>query len=364
MKRLLCIVGKMDAGGSETFLMKIYRTLDKEKFQMDFCVTSSDKGFYDEEIRNLGGKIYYSTPKSKGLIKSFKSIYNIVKNNKYQYVMRSSQNSMSSLELFAAKLAGAKVRVFRSTNSKTMKGGYENILHTMFKPLVKSVANVKIAPSKPAAKFMFGNTKNVLLLNNGIPLENFIYDEDYNKKMRKELKIDYDTFVVGHIGRFNSQKNHKRIINIFNEILKKKPNSKLVLVGKGELEEEIKSQVELLGIQEKVVFLGVRSDINKLLSLFDLFLFPSFYEGMPNTVIEAQANGLPCVISNTITNEVNICDNIYMLSLDKNDEFWVDKCLSNIKRYKDNKNILILKKSGYSIYDVTNMFIKKVYEKE
>ena len=364
MKRLLCIVsGKMDAGGAETFLMKIYRNLDKSKYQMDFCVSSKEEGYYDKEIRKMNGNIYYSTPKSKGPIKSFNSIYKIVKKNEYKYVLRVSQNSIASIELLAAKLAGAKVLAFRSSNSKTMKGGYEDLIHFMFKPLLKIISNVKIAPSNYAAKFMFGNSKKINILKNGIPLNNFIYDNEAKNNIKNELGISEDTFVVGHIGRFNAQKNHKKIIEIFNEIIKNKPNSKLVLIGKGELESEVKKQVKQLGIEEKVLFLGIRNDVNKILSIFDVFLFPSFYEGMPNTVIEAQANGVPCVISNTITEEVKICDNVYMLDLENDNKNWCKKCLTSISRYTDNKNAVKLQKNGYDIKDVTDYFIKIIYER-
>ncbi len=364
MKRLLCIISsKMDAGGAETFLMKIYRNLDRSKYQMDFCVSSKDKGYYDDEIKGMGGYIFHSYPKSSGIIKSFKSVRNIVKSNNYKYVLRVSQNSMASIELLAAKFGGAKVLAFRSSNSKTMRGGYENILHAVFRPLLKCISNVKIAPSIPAAKFMFGNSKKVIILNNGIPLKDFLYDDEYNIRIRKELNISEDTFVVGHIGRFNVQKNHKKIINIFNEIVKKNKNSKLVLIGKGELENEIRNQVSKFDLQDKVVFLGVRDDVNKILSAFNLFLFPSLYEGMPNTVIEAQANGVPCLISNTITEEVKICDNLSMIDLAENDEFWAERCLSKMPRYTGEENMLLLKEKGYSIEDVTQKFVEVIFMK-
>ena len=329
---------------------------------MDFCVSSKEAGYYDNEIKTMGGKIFYSTPKSKNIFKAFKSIYDIVKSNNYKYVLRFSQNSMSSLELLAAKLAGAKVLAFRSTNSRTMKGGYENIIHFIFRPLVKIISNVKIAPSNQAAKFMFGNSKKVIILNNGIPLNDFAYDEKINITLRKQLGISKDCFVIGHIGRFNKQKNHKKIINIFNEIQQERPNSKLILVGKGELESEIRVQIKELKLEDKVIMLGIRNDVNKLLSVFDIFLFPSLYEGMPNTVIEAQANGIPCIVSNAITNEVKICENIIMIDPNKSDNDWSKICLSDLTRYKDDTNIVKLQKKGYNIDDVVEVFTNKIFE--
>mgnify|MGYP001624405131 CR=1 FL=1 len=155
-KRILCIVGSMNAGGAETFLMKIYRNLDRTKYQMDFCVSIDSPGVYDEEIYSLGGKIVHTSPKSKGFIKSFNSIKNIVKTNKYKYVMRVSQHSLSGLELLAAKLGGARVTIFRSSNTQTGGGKLNRILHSICLPLTMLVPEIKIAPSTEAAEFMFG----------------------------------------------------------------------------------------------------------------------------------------------------------------------------------------------------------------
>lgn len=367
MKRLLCIVGGMNTGGAETFLMKVYRSLDLEKYQMDFCVSKKEKGYYDDEIKKMGGKIIRTTAKSKNPFKSFCSLYKIVKANNYKYVMRVSQHSLSTLELLAAKLGGAKILVFRSSNSNTMKKGLTSLIHKLFSFLPKTIPNVKIAPSIPAAEFMFGKKQikkgKVLLLNNGIPLENFDYQNKEREKIRKELKIDKDTMVVGHIGRFAEQKNHKKLIEIFEKINKKIDNSVLLLVGEGEKQEEIKKDVISRGLEKKVIFLGIRSDIPKLLSVFDVFVFPSFYEGMPNTIIEAQANGLPCLIADTITSEVCICSSVHMLSLDKSSEEWANEAI-NIAKRENNDNIEKLRKYGYDINDVVKVFVNNVFEKE
>lgn len=365
MKRLLCIVGGMNAGGAETFLMKLYRNIDRNKYQMDFCVSKQEKGFYDDEITAMGGRIIHTIAKSKNPFASFKSLYTIIKENEYDYVMRVSQHSLSALELVIAKMAGAKVLVFRSSNSKTMKGGLEGILHKAFMFLPRIVPTVKIAPSIPAAEFMFGKNavkkEKVIYLNNGIPIEKFLFNESSRKNIRSELGLS-DNFLIGHIGRFCVQKNHEKLIDIFFNVRQKREDAHLILVGEGELELDIKRKVEEMGIKDRVHFLGVRRDIPELLSAMDVFVFPSLYEGMPNTVIEAQANGIHCVIADTITQEVKITNNVTMLSLDEDMKIWVDCILKENSRVKSTENQEKLFSQGYDISNVTEVFIKSVFE--
>lgn len=363
MKRLLCIVGGMNTGGAETFLMKIYRSLDRNNYQMDFCVSKPQKGFYDDEIIELGGRIIHTVPKSRNPLASFFSIYQIVKKNQYDYVMRISQHSLSAMELLAAKLAGAKVRAFRSSNSMTMEGGISFKLHQIFKFLPNIVANVRIAPSRAAANFMFGGKKvqkgEVFLLKNGIPLETFSYDEQAAKSIRSELGIG-NQLVLGHIGRFSAQKNHEYLVDVFTMVLKEDPTAILMMVGEGELEDSIRQKLVDLNIMDNVRFMGVRKDVPSLLSVMDVFVFPSLYEGLPNTVIEAQANGLPCVIADSITSEVSICSNVERLPLAQIEK-WKDAIFAS-KRNSDKENQMVLRENGYDIQDVATEFVNIIFE--
>ena len=358
MKRLLCIVGSMNAGGAETFLMKVYRQLDKSKYQMDFAVAVDEEGFYDKEIIAMGGKIHHITPKSMGVLKNFNSIKKLVHDENYEYVLRTSQHSLSALELLAAKQGGAKVRVFRSSNSNTTSGSQkEMILHKICGFMPKYFANVRIAPSTEAAEFMFGKkciqSGKAKLIHNGVDTSVFCYNKDARERIRKEFKVEKNDFVVGHVGRFNQQKNHKYLIKVFAGVLKNNPSSKLILVGIGELESKVRKQVHELGIENNVIFTGVRKDIPEILSACDVFVFPSFYEGMPNTVIEAQAVGLPCVISDQITREADITGLVNYLKLDDIDG-WVEKILEfrNLKVDRYTKDKFVIKK-----YDI-NVVVK------
>lgn len=366
MKRLLCIVGSMNAGGAETFLMKIYRKLDKTKYQMDFAVATKDKGFYDDEILKMGGKIFHITPKSEGFFKNFNSIKKLVHDEGYASVLRTSQHSLSALELFAAKLGGAKKRVFRSSNSNTTTGtGFDVKLHKFCAFMPRYFANIRIAPSTEAAEFMFGPgciaNGTASLLHNGVDLSVYCFSEQNRVNVRKELGIE-DRLVIGHVGRFNQQKNHEKLIEVFNSILKYRPDAVLVLVGQGEKEEIVKNLVKELCISDKVIFTGVRDDVPRLLSGMDVFVFPSLYEGMPNTVIEAQATGLPCLISDTITMEAKVTDLVRQQSLKDSNEVWAQSVVE-ITANTVNRAIYnsMMKQQGYDVEDCVSQFTRIVF---
>lgn len=364
MKKILCIVGGMNVGGAETFLMKVFRRLDKTKYGMDFAVAEEKDGAYDEEIRSLGGKIHKITPKSKSFTRNFKDIKSLVKNEGYEYVLRTSQHSLSALELLAAKKGGAKVTVYRSSNSDTGTAGKKSVmLHKLCSFMPKRFANVRIAPSTVAAEFMFGKgcvaKGKAHILNNGIDTDIFNYNKESADAIRQEFDLNDKTVFV-HIGRFNYQKNHAFLLEIFADIVSKKENSVLLLVGKGELESEIKQKIETLGIKDKVIFTGVRSDIPHILSAADMFIMPSFFEGMPNTIIEAQATGLPCVISDSITKEANITGLVKYLPLSDSAAVWADTALSMLTaERKDTLQDFI--KNKYDINSVVDEFKKLIF---
>lgn len=365
-KRLLCIVGGMNVGGAETFLMKIYRALDKSYYQMDFAVAVQN-GYYDNEILSMGGRIFHITPKSKGIIKNLNDIRKLVKKEHYRYVLRVSQHSLSALELFAAMQGGAKVRVFRSSNSNTTTASkMDLLLHKLCGFMPKIFANVRLAPSTEAARFMFGKRciekGKAHILHNGIDLEKYTYTPSYRENIRKEFLIK-DNFVVGHIGRFNHQKNHSFLIDIFLEIKKKNKNAILVLVGQGELEAEIRQKIQNLNLSDSVIFTGIRSDIPQLLSAMDVFVFPSFYEGMPNTVIEAQATGLPCLISDTITKEADITGLVKYMSLSSSPSQWAEAAVNMVADTRKNTyNDFI--ENHYTINTVAQDFVNLIFNQQ
>lgn len=366
MKRLLCVVGSMNAGGAETFLMKIFRTIDKTKYQIDFAVSSSEPNFYDDEIRALGGKIFYITAKTENPWKSFWDIKNLVKRERYRYVLKTTKHSLAALDLLAALWGGAKIRVYRSTNSSLDAPKKMAIfLHYFCRFMPKYFANVRLAPSTEAAEFMFGKgcvkKKKATILANAVDLSVLAYNEQARKEVRDELRIAPNAFVLGHIGRFAEQKNHEFLIDIFKRVREKNKNARLLLVGEGGLREQIEEKTVNLGIRDSVIFAGVRSDISAVLSAMDVFVLPSFYEGLPNTVIEAQATGLPCVIADTITREANITGLVKYLPFSTIDE-WTQEILRREGESRIDAHVMF-KRQGYDIQSSADKFVQLVFEK-
>ena len=356
----------MDAGGAETFLMKIYRSLDHEKYQMDFCVSTKKKGIYDEEIKKLGGKIYHIPMKSRHPFKSFNAIKKITNDNNYNYVLRTSQQSLATLDLLAAKIGGAKKIIYRSSNAGLTGGFMSKLINKIFFIFPRIIPNVKIAPSTEAAEYVFGRNSvkkgKVIILPNGLDYDKFRFNSKIRNKIRKELNISSKTILYGHIGRFNIQKNHVFLLDVFKKIHDKNSDSKLLLIGNGELEATIKSKINDLNIKNSIIMLNVRNNVNEYLMAMDLMIFPSLFEGMPNVIIEAQATGLKCIVSDTITKEANITGSVDYVSLNSKADNWAKKALS-VPKNKRYNTYTSFEKNGYLIADVTKKFIKIIYEK-
>lgn len=362
LKRILCILSNMNTGGAETFLMKIYRQLDKENYQMDFCLNQDDN-FYADEIQKMGGQIHIIPSKSENLNGFKKKLYDLVKSNKYQYVLRITSNAAGFMDLMVAKKAGAEICAVRSSNSSDGSGLKTKIAHRIGRILYDRYVDVRMAPSVLAAEYTFGNGKVksncVDFLNNGVDLDIYKFSQIARNEKRQEFSID-NKFVIGHIGRFMTQKNHMFLLDVFYEIVKKRSDAVLLLVGgNGDLEEKVRTKINDLNLQDKVVFAGIRSDVPELLSAMDVFVMPSLYEGMPNTIIEAQATGLPCVIADTITREANITGLVDYLSLSSAPSYWADKVvsLSELERRNTHDDFVT---NGYDIESVANKFIKLV----
>lgn len=364
MKRLLCILSNMNAGGAETFLMKIYRKIDKTKYQFDFCINTKERCFYESEIENMGGKIYRIPSKSENLKIFKKELKRICEENKYKYVLRITANAAGLLDLKIAKQAGVEVCIARSSNSNSEKGIKNKIAHILGKIFYLKFVDKGIAPSKLAAEYTFGkevfNKEKISILHNALDINNYEFNNKGRKIIRQDFKLPDKALVIGNIGRFMTQKNHKRVIEIFEKIHYLNQNTFLMLVGKGELENDIKEYVKNKNLENFVIFMGIRSDITNILSAMDILLMPSFYEGMPNTVIEAQATGLPCVISTTITEEANITGLVKYVPLSASNDIWAKEVLKSITEIRlDTKKIFI--ENNYDIDSVVKQFIQIVF---
>ena len=269
----------MDAGGAETFLMKMYRQLDRTCYQMDFVVSGDGRGYYEDEIESLGGRVFRITRKTKDFSAYRRELFDAVREDGCPSVLRIGSDAFSALDLWIAKKAGARKLSMRSSNASDGKGKVGTFVQKVIRRPLTSVADVKIAPSDLAAEYTFGpkalNNGEVHYLHNALDLDAYAYSAEKRSAVRRELGIKDDALVVGHVGRFAKQKNHAFLLDAFSELVKIKPDAMLVLVGKGELEDEIHAKVEQLRLDDSVCFTGVRSDIPALLSSFDVFALPS-----------------------------------------------------------------------------------------
>lgn len=334
--RVLHIVTTMNRGGLETMIMNYYRNIDRSKVQFDFLVHRNQESDYDQEILSLGGKIYRINHLNPFSFKYRKELKQFFKNHSEYKIVHCHLDCMSSIPLSYAKKAGIGVRIAHSHNSNQDKN-LKYLLKLFYKRKISKVSTDLFACGDKAGKWMFGNSE-FSVINNAINTKQFLFDVNLSNKMREKLNIK-DKFVIGHVGRFNEQKNHNFIIDIFKELTLINNNVILLLVGDGNLKNEIEKKVKDLGLSKYVIFYGKCDCINKIMQAFDIFLFPSLYEGLPVTMVEAQASGLKCFISNKVPRECIITDNVVILNLDDSSKNWA----ININKYSNGyirKNML------------------------
>lgn len=362
-QRLLCIVSNMDTGGAETFLMKMYRQLDRTRYQMDFVVSGDGRGYYEDEIEQLGGIVYRITRKTEDFVAFRRELAAAVRDDGCPCVLRIGSDALSAIDLWVAKRAGARRLALRSSNASDGKGSLGMFLQKAFRRLLTSVADVKIAPSDLAAAYTFGpkavSNGEVHYLCNALDLNAYTFSPESRSAIRSELRIEPDALVVGHVGRFAQQKNHGFLIEVFAELLKVRPDARLVLVGQGELEGEVRAKAKAFGVLDGIVFAGVRPDVPALLSAFDVLALPSLYEGMPNVVIEAQAAGLACAVSNTVTRQADVTGLVEYLPID-DPTAWT-KALESAATMERLDTRTAMAAAGYDISCEAKKFVKLVY---
>lgn len=349
--RILQIVPNMQMGGLETFIMNVYRNIDREKVQFDFLVHYMEVKHFDSEINKMGGKIYrFPLRDNNNIFRYIKEIDSFYKEHNEYKVIHCHMSSIGYINFLIAKKNGIKVRIAHSHNNltdSTIKGRLKRIMMLPY----KYISTLNFACSKSAGEYLYGK-KNFEVIPNAIETEKFQYNAIIRKKIRKQLGINDETFVIGHVGRFNVQKNHKFIIKIFEEVLKREQNSYLILAGEGELKEEIHAMVKNEKITDRVKFLGNRNDVNEIYQAFDIFLFPSLFEGLGITLIEAQIAGLKCFTSyGVVAEETKITDNIYFIDLKASAEFWAIQILKN-KKYNRRSYLIEGRDNGFEIKEL------------
>lgn len=365
MQRVLHIVGAMNIGGTETMLMNVYRNINRNKVEFHFLEYDTEESYYDKEIEELGGKIIrLNSPSKIGFFKSINVLKNTINENGPYDVVHAHTLFNCGIVMAAARLAGVKVRISHAhTNQETNFRFMRKLYYTSMSFLINKNSTKFLGASKIAGNFLFG--EKVVKSDKYEFFPNFInYESIINstKDLKDELGIDRNELVIGHIGRLIPIKNQKLILKLAKEL---KENSdfdfKVVLVGDGDLREEIDSLIKKYDIYDKVILTGYRDDVGDLINIMDIFILPSLFEGFGMVVVEAQVGGIPCLISDAIPEEVDLgLDLIERLSINEDIKKW-GKAIYKIKDKKIlNRNEIekALKEKGFDKENILNKIYK------
>ncbi len=354
MKRVLQItVGSMHYGGVQNFLINLYRHIDTEKVQFDFVLMTKEEGVYEKEILSKGGKIYRIPQMKNSFIGHYRALYKIIKENKYEIVHRHTTTSVCWPDLMVAKLAGAKKTISHSHSSFWK----HPIIHKLCIPFLNVFSSMRLACGDLAGKWLYGK-KEFSVINNGVVLEKFSYSKETRERIRKELEIE-DKIVVGNVARLSYEKNQKFLIELLSEMVKDNPNVILLLIGDGPLRKELTDFTRELCVEGNVRFLGMRDDVNDLLQAMDVFVLPSLFEGFPISVVEALVSGMPCIISDKVSNEVDYKGLVSQIGLEEPLEVWRDSIFRMINIARQDRTIE-MNNAGFGIH-TTAQILENMY---
>lgn len=355
--RVLQVLGGTGLGGAESRVMDSYRHLDRSRLQFDFCVHSGKEGYFDREIKNLGGHIY-QIPRFKvyNWLSYRKAWKNFFKEHPGYLAVHGHMTSTASIYLPIAKKAGVPLTIAHARSAGVDPGIKGNITRFLRRNLGKK-ADLCLTCSAMAGEAVFGKKMQdggkVITVPNAIDAAAFAYDEKTRQEVREKYGLQ-DKFVVGHVGRFGFMKNHDFLLDVFAEIEKELPESRLLLIGEGEKMEEIRQKAAGLGLSEKVIFTGNQAKIWQFYQAMDYFVFPSVFEGLPGSVIEAQAAGLRCLVSDGVTPECVITPLAAQMSLEEGAKKWAARVLEE-RHYPRQVQTEAIKKAGFDIEEQVRM---------
>lgn len=351
IKRILVFELNQGIGGVQEYLMNIHENINKEKIQFDYIVYDKDTP-YKEKILKLGGRIHYITSRKNNIVKNAIEIIKLFRQNpEYDVVYFNLGWVYYNIPFIICTLFNKKI-ISHSHGTASNTHKIHAFFHKLNRPYVRKKSNYHFACSTPAAEWLYGDKfieeNGFTMIHNAIDVENFIFNRKISTEVKRELDVE-NKFVLGHVGGFNGQKNHDFLIDIFYEIVKLNKDSKLVLIGKGEYEEKIRNKVKDLKLDDKVLFLGTRKDVDRILQAMDIFILPSHFEGLPFVGIEAQASGLKCILSDTITKEIDITGNVEFISLQKSSVYWANEILKYKNGYERKNEYNKIVDAGYEI---------------
>lgn len=335
--RILHVLGGLDAGGAESFVMNLYRAIDRNAVQFDFVKHTSQIGVFENEVRAMGGEIYQCSRYRGENHWAYKKWWNDFYQQHHEYiVIHGHVRSTAAIYLKIAKKYG-RVTIAHSHSTSNGSGISALVKDAMQLP-IRHIAEYLFACSDKAGKWLYGskalNGDNYKIIPNGIDLQRFAFDEDKRLTIRRELGIEHDDYVVGHVGRFSKPKNHMFLIKMFAAFSVFESKTKLLLVGDGPLCDIIQRQCTELGVRDKVIFVGAKTNTEDYYQAMDVFTFPSLWEGLGIVALEAQANGLKCIVSDRVPNNVAVTKKVEFLPLD-NMEDWIEAITEEKDRLRE-----------------------------
>ncbi len=344
----------MDRGGAEAMIMNYMRNVNRDLIKFDFLTNRDYRAAFEDEIESLGGKVYHMCPMYPGKFGQYKrEVREFLKEHPEYKIIHSNLEERSYFALKEAKKLGVPVRISHSHN-RPLGFNPKLIVRYYFRFMLKYYNTHMFSCGVEAGDWLYGrkNRDKVIVMNNAIDAKAYSYDSEKATTMKKALGVEGKK-VIGHVGRFFAQKNHPFLIDIFKAIHDKDPDTVLLLVGGGELDDrlknEMKDKVDALGLTDSVQFLGVREDVADVMQAFDLFLLPSLFEGLPVTMVEAQSSGLPCVISDKVPIQCDITGNVKVVALEDSVDKWADVVLEYLKNFERKDTYETIVKAGFDI---------------
>ena len=352
--RVLQSVSSLGVGGNELFVMNLFRNIDKSKFQVDFVIYD-DRLEFEGEVKQAGSKVFLakaSGNKVVAMLKEMAFVYKLLKNDQYDVIHCNGCSFVNILRAaIPAKIVG-NIRVISHAHSvgKVDKTAIDNLVRNILKVILSKVVDLGFACSDTAGKSKYTDSflksNKYHIINNAIDIEKYVYSEINRNSIRKQLRLE-DKIVIGNVGRLSYEKNQKFLLEILAKIREKEPKASLLLIGGGAMESELKLKASELGISDSVVFTGNVFDPEKYYSAMDVYVMTSIYEGLPFTVIEAQVNGLKCVLTDAITTMADVSGDSCFLSIHDDIEQWIDKIMTHITRSEETQT-----KKVKDMYDV------------
>lgn len=326
--RVLQVFSGLDSGGVSNFVMNLYREIDTDKIQFDFAMTSGKKALHDDEVLLRGGRIFYFD-RSRDIRENFREI---LREHGPFRVVHSHVFFYSGMLLAEARRAGVPVRIAHAHNAHTGESrALPRLLYEKgMQMLIRRNATHLLGCSEKACRYVFGERimedTRAEVLPDGIDCSRFAFNPGVRDVVRRQYGLE-GKFVVGHVGHFNPAKNHRKILSVFRKVCLRRNDAMLLLVGEGELEQDVRQYTKELGLDKKVIFAGAHSDVERYYQAMDVFLFPSRYEGFGMAMIEAQAGGLSCVAADIVPQETNVDGKAVFLPLEEKDDVWADKVI-------------------------------------